>query len=138
MRDANCVPFSLNPCGGVRVCLPHLKNDSDNLYTCNLYNLQLTSAWIKSWKTRGEHFIYSSFHYLTQWKKKYFQLLGDFFQPPYTELVTIYEVSCPCIIICLIQNFEAVSASKLVLYAVIMAQFLGDYLASIYRVGESV
>ena len=48
MRAANCVQFCQNP-----FCREVQTDDSDK----TVHNLQLTSAWIRSWKTRTEHYI---------------------------------------------------------------------------------
>ena len=63
LQFINCVWF----CQVHEGCLPHDKNDSEKA----LHNLQLTSAWIRSWKTRAEHYILLH-------DKRYFLVLSDF------------------------------------------------------------
>ena len=53
-----------------------------------VHDLQLTSAWIRSWKTRAEHCIllFSLFYAI----KEIVLVLCDFFQNTYTEPVALF------------------------------------------------
>ena len=81
MPATNFVRFCQNPlCIEVHVgCLPHNKNVSDK----TVHHLQLTSAWIRSLKTRAKHYILLFFAILHD--KRNISSFMLFFQAPYTK-----------------------------------------------------
>ena len=100
MRAANCVQFCQNPfwCEVHEGCLPHDKYDSDKA----IHNSQLTSAWIRSWKSRAEHCILLFLLY-----KRNISSFLWLFQAPYIEPDgSVYEVSYPCTGVQVLYVFE--------------------------------
>ena len=106
MRVANCVRFCLNHEG----CLSCNKNDSDKM----VHNSQLTSAGIRSRKTRVEHYILILLLFYTI--KEIFLVLGAFSDSIYRARSSVHEkeVSYLCTIQVLLNDYFQTTTSGVV------------------------